>query len=525
VELKLVLNSTEIQTSYTDITLQHRGRSIVWSFSAFKKNQGKDVAITRNLFDDINSYWAQLPESKQDQIFSVYIRIKEIFESTENTKSLTSSLIPLLSELYELHPLEDMDHWLRFYSDIRIPEKIDKIEEFVQSDDISFTRQKTYTREDYLKLLVLALALRVVVPVWGELINFTEKQKIWGTHWKEYRAYQLLARTPLTQCEAMTKLRGSVNAYIPPDKSKRPHSAILAGVGSEDYPEWLLGVIVFRRVCVGDLRSHNPDSHLVSSICSYIGNRLTPSESSFIGHVREKNNREGEDQENKISYLEGFKIRQKLSEGDIAIIVRSARDYKAVAQKVSPTTPLELVDLIHAAVVPVLANERIQKPQLTLMQLVLDRAIKPRSLQSLPRKSFLDNLAVATAVLIHKGHYDLAGILSAKTIASGAEGIETLPFGRSKIPDNLLTQLAQYYPNEYRSIGKQNREGGKTQNAAVSSIDMFTKELANFGWTLTLPSEWVARINPDQISRRFNIPRDIRTKLALLAIDIVTRSL
>ena len=509
--------------SQSDALMTHNGITIVWNYAAFKKQQGKEAQANTNLFDEINEYWAQLQPAWQDMIFSVYLRIKDTFESTENTKMLTSTLVPLLEELYKLHPIDELDHWVKFRSGIRIPEKIG--EKFVESDDLSNTRLKTYTKEDYHKLLVLALALRVVVPVWGELIAYTEKHKILGTNWKEYSAYQLLSRTALMDCEAMVKLRGYVNAFIPTDKSKRPYSAILAGVGSEDFPEWLLGVIIFRRVCIGDIRNNNPESHLVSSVHSYILNRLNPSESSFIGHVREKNNRKETDgDENKLSRLEGYKIRQELAEGDIAIIAHGARDPYRNAKIISPTIDLSLVEEALAST-RALLNVHIQQPQLTLMQWVLEPAIKPRGLQYLSKPVFLDALAVAQAVLWHNEHYTAAGLVSACAETADAEFSEVGMGGHGRITKEYAEQLAIHYPYHLRPNSKQQKESGRVQNSAVLAIDMVTKQFDQFGWLLTLPSDKVRVLNPNTASKRFVLPPNIRSQLAKLAIAIATRSL
>lgn len=511
--------------SQTDAQMVHNGIVITWNYAAFKKQQGKE-GQSSGLFDEINDYWEYIAKEHPavvDQIFSVYLRIKDAFENTENTKTLTSTLVPLLEELYNLHPIDTLDHWVRFYSGIRIPEKIEK--EFVESDELSNTRLKTYTREDYHKLLVLALALRAVVPVWGELIAYTEKHKILGTNWKEYSAYQLLNRTALMNCEAMVKLRGYVNAFIPTDKTKRPHSAILAGVGTEDFPEWLLGVIVFRRVCNGDIRNTNPDTHLVSSIHSYILNKLNPSESSFIGRVREKNARkEAEGDENKLSRLEGYKIRQELAEGDIAMIVHSARDPYRIARAVSPSVDMALVEEALVST-QALLGVHIQQPQLTIMQWVLAEGIKPRGLQYLPKPLFLKAMAVAQAVLWHKGHYSIAALVSAEAEVSDAEYTEVGMGGHGRISKDLTEHLAITHPYHLRPSGKQQKESGRLQNSAVVSIDLVTKQFDQYGWLLTLPSDKIKIVNLNMATRRFVLPNDIRSQLAKLAIDIATGSL
>lgn len=506
----------------TDAQMVHGDITITWNYASFKKQQGKENTGSSGLFDEINEYWEQLEKPHQDAIFSVYVRIKDAFENTENTTSLTSQLGPLLIQLCQLHQIEDLDHWVKFKSGIRIPEKIG--EKFVESDDLSNTRLKTYTRDDYHKLLVLALALRTIVPVWGETIAYTEKHKIWGTNWKEYNAYRLLSGTQLMYCEAMVKLRGYVNAFIPTDKSKRPHSAILAGVGSEDFPEWLLGVIVFRRVCTGDIRNNNPESHLVSSIHSYTLNRLNPSDSSFIGHVREKNNRKEIDgDENKLSRLEGYKIRQEQAEGRIGIVIQCARDPYRIAKRVSPSIDLALVDEAIESTRQ-LMSVRIQQPQKTLMQCVLAAAIKPRGIEYLEKDLFVQALAVAQAVLWHNKFYLMAALVSAVAEITDAEFAEVGMGGHGRIQKQLAEDLAVLYPYHLRPTSKQQKESGRLQNVSVLSIDSLTKQFDQFGWIMTLPSDKARVVNQTTTSRRIILPNDIRSQFAELSKVVATRS-
>lgn len=520
--MELILNRVGGVVTGTEVTMVHNGKSIEWNISAFKNKQGKDKEIDTSsyVFDEINTFWAQLETQRQDGIFNLYLSIFELFESSENIESLSSALKPMLAQLCDLHPIEELEHWMRFRSDIRIPERIG--EKFEESDNPSNTRMKTYTRDDYQKLIVLALALRTIVPVWGQIVSFGG-QKRWGTNWKEYNSYLLLSRSTLLQSEAMQKLRGYVYSFIPTEKNKRPSSAILAWIGSEDYPEYMLSVIVFRRVAVGDIRNSNPETHLVSSIHSYIHNRLTSNESNFIGPVREKTNRRGDDDESKISRLEGYKIREAQSGGDSAMIVRGMDDAYVMARHVSPTVPFELVDQALESV-QALMNVPIQQPQENLIQFVLDQVIPAQGIQNPEKPDFLRCIAVAQAVLWHNKHYDIAAIVSARAEIGDADSSEVGMGGHGRIHKDLVEQLNIHYPYFLRPSSKSMKESGKVSNSAVVNIDLLVKQMDKYGWMLTLPSEQVKVLNPETQSRRYVIPNDIRNKLALFSIAVATRS-
>ena len=72
---------------------------------------------------------------------------------------------------------------------IHIPVRLE--DTFVHSDERPMTRDKTYTKPDYVKLIGLTLALRPMIPIWGEFIERTHKET--GTSFKEYYAYLLMA--------------------------------------------------------------------------------------------------------------------------------------------------------------------------------------------------------------------------------------------------------------------------------------------------------------------------------------------
>lgn len=524
-----------------DAIMVHGDEKIEWHYSTFKKQQ-KGQSNINVLFNELNAYWAQLPKDQQDQIFSVYSRIYRALRTADNTKALSRQLVPLFTELYELHDLGDIDHWIRFHSGIRIPDKIK--ETFDESEDSTQTRQKTYTREDYQKLLVLVLALRAAVPVWGEVISITERTKIYGTDWKEYAVFQMIGRSKLMTCDAMLKLRAYVDAYIP--RNKLQESAILDGCGSEDFPEWMLAVIAVRRVAIGDVRNDfNPESHLVSSIHSYIHAKLSPSESNFMGNIRPKNperDTSGDDSA-KLSHLEKYKVREELSEGDVAIIVHYAKLPARMLDKVmheqskisgrvrTQEEMAHMHQLLDASLrsVRALASAHVQPVQRTIMQLVLRAAIPPRGIQYLPRDEFLGCMAVVQAILWAPrprehdkdySHKELAGLVSAMADMRSGDEVEASMPSHGRIPKLYQEELAELFPYPYRTSGKQQKEGGKTINAAVQNIDNMVKQFDSCGWRLTLPSEWVAEINQDALNRNYSVPYEIRGQLAALVIDV-----
>lgn len=502
----------------SEVILEHvdenkRLVTINWNIALFDK---MSFSGDFDIFEQINGYWSHLPPATQDKIFNVYLRVKEVFDSIWEGDDLTKSLYGLVGELYTYHDLNDVRHWQKFHSGLAIPEGLR--ETFAVSHETPGTRERTYLKEDYHWLVTLSIALRAMIPIWGEFISRTKKES--GTIFKEYYAFRLLAQSSIVNSEPMERLRVYVEHSLPADKSKS--SAILGGISSEDFPLWVLGLVVVRRLSVGDVRGIDPNSSLVTFIYKYIGQKVKGHDNSFVGMVKDKPfEGHGQEGENNLSRLEGYKVKQEIPAGDIAIIGYYAGNMNELALKICPDINLDLVRQSEVTT-RALSTEQIWPAQIALIQWVLSPVIPARGLQHIPKTTVMRAMAVTQALLWHRKHFELAALLSAIQTQNDDE----LQFGgtdsRARISKDQLEELDKLYPYSRRPSGKQRVV--KRVNPAEESINSLAGKFSEHDWKLTLPAEWVGQVTGNKNNRRYFVPHNIKVLLATLAINLAKRA-
>ncbi|WP_233875078.1 hypothetical protein [Paraburkholderia adhaesiva] len=509
------------ENNRTEIALEHDGKTIEWNITEFKnivKNLDYDV------FEQINQYWARMPSAKQDEAYRVYDEIRDVFRECYETHTLIRRLQGLVVALCELHPLEDIRHWISFASNLRCPDDVkDEFVEYVMPG----TRSGTYLRDEYEWLVALSIALRVIFPVWGEFIARIRAEV--PTGWKEFYAWQLLSPTALGQSSAMERLQGYVKYWSRAgagrhDVEKSAH--VFKGISTEDYPTLLMALVLVRKLTVADVRGLDTSSNLVSCVFTFIRHKTRPgSEGGFNAIIKEKKETEtyGQDIENQQSRLEACKEKMPIADGKIAPIRYYARDMRHIARQIAPDMPPEYLEMSFDSV-KALEHIRERKVQMVLTMYVLQyrKQLQARALFHLPRASLLQAIAVAQAVYWHRGYRELAALVSALPVSDADVVYLGSLEARSKIPVTMISELERLFP--FRRIPGGKQKSGRVQTSAEDAIDRVVSQLGETGWRLTLPSEWVAELTRNPRERHYAVPGNIRIQLAQLTIALASRS-
>lgn len=519
--MKLEITRVDVGGELALATMTHKGEQLQWQLSFIDKlerhtaRQRQERQLeefpTFDIFEQINSYWSHQDPSVQDKIFDVYRRIRDVLYQIWDTHELTKTLYPLVAELYQYHQMETIKDWYVFHSGLTLHPKWDLKD--VYTSDSAGTRDKTYLKSEYKELTMLTVAIRAMIPVWGEFITKTAREK--GTAFKEYYAFKLLSYASLMHSVAMERLRLYVEVSIPQDKTQE--SAILRAISSDDYPIWLLSKVVVRRLAVADMRPLDPDSNLVTFIYRYIGQMVKGQDNTFMGLIKPKQI-EGQSQEgeNNLSKLEGYKIKEAIPAGDIAMLAFDITNHRKVIDRVCPDLDAQLLQQSLTSV-QALADKDIQRPQLSVMQWVLSPVLNPRGAEHLNKVSIMENLAITQAMLWHRGHFDIAALLTAIPLSNeqmmNVQGNES----RTKMKGEVFEELNRLFPYT-RKPPKQKIQ--RDANAGVNNINLIATEFSRADWRLTVPADWVAKLTGNKNNRLFTTPFDIKIKLAALAIAV-----
>ena len=525
--MKLTLSS---ELARSEIVMTHAGRELIWNTSPFERTE---LSSDTDTFKQINEYWARLPVESQGQIFDLYGRIYYILDSAQTLDQVTEELQPLIGELLDrYHDISSVHDWCQFYSDLAIPHNVPVSVTFEEGG--SNTEDKTYTQTDYRKLVSLAVTLRAMVPIWGEFIFRTRNEC--GTTYKEYYAVRLLNYSRIMSSEtvdnmgaqAIEKLRNYIVKQLPPDRSNA--GAIMGCISTDDYPSFMLARVLVRRLCVGDISGTNPNATILTFIYKYIrqknssnrGNQKLGSSSNFNDNIREKfpeTGGESDDGENKLSKLEGYKIQEELSRGDVQTIRHFLANPEWVLKDVQPDLNRSLLNQSMNSV-KILEAEIIDPTQLAILQWVLQPAISPEGLATVNKKGLLKAIAIVQAVLWHRGHKELAVLCSAYSKQSKEHQILTVE-SRARIPRDLQEEIRILFPFHRRLSGKSKQ--GKMLNSCLVAIDKIADGLCAREWIITIPDQWLADFGTEANNRKYVAPFDIKIKLANLIISLLKR--
>ncbi len=507
-----IVEASAHSANRSEMKIEHGGQELLWNVSSFHKDvfNGK-----YDLCQHINGYWSRLPGARQEKIFELFQIIYEIFENGNDTTQMINDLAPQVKALFEEHSLKEIGHYIAFYEHTIItpPSFHDT---YMPNEDRPSTREKTYTKPDYQQLVTLALALRIMIPIWGEFIIRTKVET--GTNFKEFHAYRLLSQTDIVHSAPMEKLKIYVEHNIKNDRSLA--AGILVGVGSEDYSEWLLSLVLVRRLCVGDISGQDSQTNLVTFIYNFIIYKVSGNTSTSFGeNIRNKEfeNGDGQDATN-ASRIENYQIKQDLPIGDIVILEHYMDNAERVGRHLMRENfDLPLLNEFLAALQP-LATSHLSEGQVALAQWVLSSVISSRGITHLSKQKTIVAIGLAQTYLWSHGHYALAGLIGSMPSNSQHQAHLSGGDGRGRIPKDMMEILNVLYPYTRVSSAKQRT---KPTNVAVVAIDRLATLLGQRDWILTLPDDKVAQVTSNPKVRRYSCPYDIKYLLGALAIELV----
>lgn len=521
--MEVRLSKEKSSSGTYEVRIRHQTEELVYGITEEVTKTAQKYGFDH--FEQINAYWQQCPEDQQAAIFDAYRRIYTALNESSDIQSMTRALRPLCVELMNLHPLEELDYWIWLKSNLLVPSGIKRV--FNPEEDTSWTREKTYLEDDYRKLVTLTLAMRAMIPVWEEFILQTKKET--GPTFKEYQAFDLISGSHLMHSEAMRRLEVFVVNTIPKDRSK--DAAVFSGVSTEDFPEWILAVTVVKRLTSADIRGINSDHTLVTYLHNYIDQRSRSLENR-TGKIKPKYSGEtsGSDENSNHSKLEGFKIKEEITEGDVSSIRRYIQYSIDQAFGREPNTPMSLmnrlnrsedmpmyVQMSYESVQP-LFNEELTQQQITIAAWVLANYISCESIPYLNKSDILSMIAIAQAYLWTKGHQELAGLISAIPRNYIEVGGNIIADNKSRMDGANVTQFGKMFPYLKRTSSRAKNQ--KSTNPSLTAIDVLIDGISCYQWSLTLPPAWVAELQGNEIAVRYRIPENIRDLLATLVIEL-----
>jgi hypothetical protein len=516
-----------IRAPVADIELSHNEETITFDISFFENVNGDNFGTDQSpiLIDpltELNRYWRAARPDKQTAIFNCFKAMRQALDDRMSFDELQAVFTQQAILLMELHSFEDMDFFIR--NNIHMPIPADIIDVFdPTTSDLIGTRERTYVKEDYRQLIILALCIRPLGIVWGEYIRYVENEV--GTVWKEYNAYQMLMNTWVKESRPFLRLKefvdGNLEAAIIEKGEGIIAPAIVAGIGSSQYPDWLLSVAMLRRLVFSDLAMRKPDTNLIKAVYSYLGTKINNGPSSFKGRLNNKvleNDSGGE--EGKLSILESYKSKIDLPVGRVAVIehlLTAQEQCLAVGQSVQPDLdPTLLQHFLEAAnqLMPYIISDG----QVLVAQYTLSTSIHARFFPRLEKMYLLNALAITSAVLWQRGFQQLALLVLA--YPAPAETGYITPDEPMKVSNELMERLESFYPYTRRLTGKQAKRQVKM---GANILDIFFKYFCRNDWITLLPPHLLTHLPYLEQDGLYRQQTDLKVELARFLVDINER--
>lgn len=517
-----------------DLTVEHAGRKLDWR--AIKSVEQKEFDI----FKEINEYWSHCDIEKQENIFKCFQNVHAVFSEFLHAglgfddSELLRKLRPLIADLFEHHKQEDVYNWYRHYSGIGIPSNIPVV--YDESEGRPGTRDQTYDRADYERLIVLSVSIRCMIPIWGEFIIRTENSL--DNQLKEYWALSLLRDSNIMQSSAMARLRRYIEAMVA--RAPIELGVPLKVTSTENFNDLLLGLTAVRRLTRGDLRTGQTSANLAAFIYGFLRMKLEGASNS-IGEVKVKTPVSSTgDGENNLSDLEGFKIKQAVPTGDTLIAPEYLRlnmenvldgnpsQHSSFEQYVE--TPLikllnpnqDISGLVKQAYSQTryLKSEVIEDGQLLLCGFLMSDYISVRSIPYMNKSDVQRLIAFCAATMWSYGQKDLAClIINIQRVPILSEKIARAADVRSRINKDLNELLKKQFPYIRPGRGGKPQDSGAVFNAIEQIVDMLKDRDIHFN----LPNTWARELGVTN-GAMYQVPTNIRNILGEFILRLNTRS-
>ena len=234
--------------------VRHKDNEVItFSIEGFAKaySSGGDNIDSNDIFDLLNQYlaWLDSIESTKNNSEEIYdnlkIMLNILLTATDDVNSLIQRLQTISVYAVEALDIEKLDYWVNNVARISFPELPS---EYNQST-CGGTRETTYLKTDYRDLVSFAIATRIFVPIWGELVDVIKKTI---SQDKEYYCYLLLVKTKLYKHKALSFLRNYVKLNLTrliKDNYVRT-VALMSPTTIDDLPAITTALCVVRRVAL-----------------------------------------------------------------------------------------------------------------------------------------------------------------------------------------------------------------------------------------------------------------------------------
>lgn len=504
---------------FSTVVISHGAESINVTIKIYS-----EIKIYSNPFLEINEYIATWPEAQQAALFDIYRRLENDFIE-ESGHRIEGIIHRSIKEIYSIVDIPRLTHWLFTHTSFIIPSK-------TEEDDEARTKSldMNYDAKDYQDLSLFSLALRFLIPIWGQLADETS-EVVTNNKFFELRLLKYIDGTVLEDMPAWNKLlkycEASFQSVAGRNDKCEVFGNILQGLASIEIPYWIRAKAVFRKIhvfpifeCPGNGVTHT----LIASLHYEVKASLQSNNAKRAADkLRPKRNiSDDSSEEERNSVLEQYKIKSRTIESHLVMCQYYTSDMRRVASRLEPNLPEGMLEEAEATVYK-LNTEIIHRHQIVLMQWVLCSLLTPNTIPRLPRQNLCLMIALTQAVLRYWGFKELAVFMTVTRNTSDTALISAPPSKRGAFSKPLQEKLKELFPHEHVSV-RNGRDCKLTDvNFAINEIHNLSEFMFKTTWKYIGPKSLMNEMPEFTQSTAIAPPGDLRTHLMELAIAAAER--
>lgn len=477
-------------------------------------------------FLEFNQYVNSQPIIWQNCLFEYLIEMRQALDDIFEISHLFQELNRILINVYELFDFNVMVDWIVNKSGVVIPSDL-KTNMDALEDKSKVTENRTYFRKDYIDLITYSLLLRPAAFILGEFIVRSDKEI--GTAFKEYEAYRLLYRTRIFENPAVDRLRIYINETIDKEKQSKDRTldaAVISSISKDDFPDFMMGSIITKKVSLGDISGRNPKLNLIKVIFKTENQKLSQIEKTFMaGKLYVKptpKDKATVNENNSPSVLESYRARQSISDDVPVIISFYLENPRKVLHAIDPNVPVDLLNQMLIATSTLTGND-LKDAQYNLGRMMINKVISGQAVPYLNLNDIKIILAISGALLWWYGFQELALVATGKPLVETEETILISSEKRERLKAETIEELKRRYPYSSNSRNKYQ----VNNMSIISSIDALEEKLSMHNWVSTLPKALTDSSNIVLQQGCYGIQKNIRHRIAelfLLLAEVVSDS-
>jgi len=484
---------------------------------AIKRDDDSELGTKIELFEEINALIASLPQESQDALYEEYARLDSVFTGfhvigatgISAMKQLKEDLSNIIKAIYDIVPFSAFRDYIVNSPNIRLP--IELADTYITTDKVTpLYKERTYLRPEYIDLNAYALGLRLMIPIWGGYLPIAETEH---GKMKEYDAFKLLYGSALMDTPVFDRLERYLAANL--DASKYELSVVSKFLSADEVPGFLASFALIRKVSVAPLSAVSDKDHLMKIIYNYVigdKNRIPP---AFASNIRDKKPEDSSSEGNE-SVWGIFKMKAKISTGDLCIIEEYIEKYSRAAKKIAPTLSDERIEMCVQNALS-LHNFDPSYGQEWLVMQVCSTIIVGTAIELMDRTPGLIAAGIVQAVLWEWDLPQLA-ILTTARVAKLKEGEIIQPMRRLPIAPALLEQFEVIYP--YRTPEPKRGDPIQSTNTGVIDVEKHAAHFYRHDWVPQCPVELAKSYYRSDKTRRIEVTGDLNSQLGQMLVNI-----